>query len=62
MKCFECDGEYEKVVLTYSSTVSVPVIEVLICNKCGDECVDDTNLKKMDDVAEKLKKERQSND
>lgn len=63
MKCFECgEGEYEKVVQDYKSTFGnggkiygsfvVPDIEILTCNKCGDECIDSANSKRIDEVAE----------
>ena len=66
MKCFECgEGEYEKVVKDYKGTFGiksnsqfygsfvVPDIEILTCNKCGDECFDSENSKKIDEVVEK---------
>lgn len=67
MKCFHCDGEYEKVVQDYKGefgnkgkiygSFHVPDIEILTCNKCGDECIDNENSKKIDEVAEMKRKQ-----
>jgi YgiT-type zinc finger domain-containing protein len=54
MKCFECDGEYEKIVQDYEfitnkgTKMIVPDMEILTCNVCGDKCLDDENSKRID--------------
>ena len=58
-KCFECDGQYEKITIDYESDtpygkLSVPDVVVLVCNKCEDECIDGTNSAKIDMAFEKL--------
>jgi hypothetical protein len=51
LNCFECqEGVYEKVTQTYRGTLHVLDIEVLTCNKCGDECLDNENCRKIDEV------------
>ena len=60
MKCFECDGEYEKVRIDYECSTPygeliVPDVDVFTCNHCGDECLDHKNSKKIDDAAQRLK-------
>lgn len=68
MKCFNCDGEYEKIVQDYKGTFGakggkiygsfcVPDIVILTCSKCGDECIDSENSKKIDEVVEKKRKQ-----
>lgn len=62
MQCFECkDGHYEPINQVYESslsdgnTLSVSDIEVLTCVKCGDECLDSENSKKIDKTREHYK-------
>ena len=60
--CFDClDGHYEPINRVYESslpdgnTLSIPDIEILTCVKCGDECLDSENSKKIDKAREQYK-------
>lgn len=55
LPCFECqDGHYKKVRQTFvsqckdGSFLTVPDIDILTCVKCGDECFDSENSRKVD--------------
>jgi hypothetical protein len=59
MKCFECDGQYEKIVIRYDmytqyGELSVPDVEVESCNKCGDDIIGYESLEKIDEAWNKL--------
>jgi hypothetical protein len=65
MKCFECDGEYKKIVIQYEldtqyGKLSVPDVEVESCNKCGDDIIGNDSLVKIDETWEKLRKQNQA--
>ena len=67
MQCFECDGEYEKVIIvyecdTYWGKLVVPDIESEVCNKCGDDILGNDSLVKIDEAMNALKKAKQSDD
>lgn len=63
LPCFECqDGHYKPVRQTYvcsypldGSFLTVPDIDILTCVKCGDECLDSENSKKIDKAREQYK-------
>jgi hypothetical protein len=62
MKCFECDGEYEEVVINYELNTQygkliVPNLIVESCNKCEDDIIGNDSLVRIDEAWEKLKKE-----
>ena len=67
MQCFECDGEYEKIVRVFETEtvygrLKIQDIEVLTCSICGDECLDDFNSRKIDELRQKFIKAKQSDD
>jgi hypothetical protein len=61
MKCFECDGEYEKVAQGYEchtsngNKITVSNVEVLTCNSCGDKVLDNDALVQIDKAKDLLK-------
>ena len=60
LDCFHCDGKYEKVVIQYEldtqyGKLSVPDVEVEVCNKCEDEIIGSESCEKIDEVWLKLK-------
>jgi hypothetical protein len=66
-ECFECDGEYKKVVVVYEcdtpyGRLKVPDIESEVCNKCGDDILGNDSLVKIDEAMAALKKKKQSDD
>ncbi len=59
-ECFECDGQYEKIVIQYEldtqyGKLSVPDVMVESCNKCGDDCIGYESLERIDEAWNKLK-------
>ena len=65
LHCFECqDGHYEKVHQTFvsqckdGSFLTVPDIDILTCVKCGDECFDSENSKKIDKARDEHRKNK----
>ena len=59
LSCFECqEGHYEPINQVFESslpngnTLSVPDIDILTCVKCGDECLDSNNSRKIDKARE----------
>lgn len=67
LPCFECqDGYYEPVRQTYVSQLSdgsfltVPDIDILTCVRCGDECFDSENSKKIDNARKEYKLSKES--
>jgi hypothetical protein len=68
LPCFMCkDGHYEPINQTYAAlyqnrntldTLSVPDIDVLTCDKCGDECLDSENSKKIDKARDEYRKNK----
>lgn len=65
MECFECDSQYQKIVIDYEfdsqyGKLEVPGVEVLVCDNCGDECIDGVNSAIIDRAWEKLRKASQA--
>ena len=65
LPCFECqDGHYEPINQLYEATLpnentlSIPDIDVLTCVKCGSECLDSENSKKIDNAREEYKRKK----
>ena len=59
LPCFECqEGHYEPINQVFESslpngnTLSVPDIDILTCVKCGNECLDSNNSRKIDKAQE----------
>ena len=62
LPCFECrDGHYEPInqlfiaFLPDGKELTVPDIDVLTCVKCGAECLDSENSKKIEHAREENK-------
>ena len=61
MKCFECDGEYEKVAQDYEChtsngiKITVSNVEVLTCASCGDKVLDNDALEQIDKAKDLFK-------
>jgi YgiT-type zinc finger domain-containing protein len=67
MQCFECDGQYDKILEVYESDTKygrliVTDIEALVCNSCGDRVYGDAAFMKIDEATDKLRKAKQSDD
>ena len=65
LPCFECrNGHFEIVRQTYvsqckdGSFLTVPDIDVLTCVKCGSECLDSENSRKIDKAREEYRKNK----
>ena len=65
LPCFECqDGHYEKVRQTFvsqckdGSFLTVPDIDILTCDKCGGECFDTENSRKIDKARDEYRKNK----